>query len=116
MPNALAIGVPYELFWHLTPKRLSAFYKADEIALKRRDAEMWHMGQYVLSAVSVAIDHCLNGKKAKSKYIDEPIMRKNRDSGELSEEEIKRQREAFVAMLMAKKSNFELHHKDNKGQ
>lgn len=74
MPNSLAIGVDYKLFWHLNPKKLKAFYKADEISLKRRDAEMWHMGQYILSAVSVATDHCLNGRKARSQYIEKPFM------------------------------------------
>ena len=111
----MAIGVDYKLFWHLNPKKLKAFYKADEITIKRRDAEMWSMGQYILSAVSVATDHCLNGKKAKSQYIKEPLMRSQNRNNELSEEELQKQREAFVTMLMAKKSNFELNHRRNKG-
>ena len=109
------VGVPYELFWHLNPRKLKSFYKADEIAMKRRDAEMWHMGQYILSAVSVSIDHCLNGKKAKSEYVKEPIMRNASNSPELTEEEIKKQRELFVTMLLAKKANFELN-KKSEGQ
>lgn len=72
---------------------------------------MWHMGQYVMSAVSVATDHCLNGKKASSKYIEAPLMRLNKSDNTLSEEEIQRQREIFVTMLLAKKSNFELNKK-----
>ena len=115
MPNALAIGVPYELFWHLSPRKLNAFYKADEIILKRKDAEMWHLGQYILSAVSVATDHCLNGKKAQSKYIEQPLMRIKASQEQLSEDELKVQREIFVAMLMAKKTNFELNNKKEKG-
>ena len=73
------------------------------------------MGQYILSAVSAATDHCLNGKKAKSQYIKEPLMRSQNRNNELSEEELQKQREAFVTMLMAKKSNFELNHRRNKG-
>lgn len=106
------------MFWHLSPKKLNAFYKADEIALKRRDAEMWHLGQYILSAVLTATDHCLNGKKAHSKYIEQPLMRINNGNkdNELTKEEIQKQREAFVAMLMAKKINFELNNKKEQGQ
>lgn len=103
------------MFWHLTPRKLQAFYKADEITMKRRDAEMWAMGQYVMCAVSVSIDHCLNGKKAKSEYVKEPFMRSGIEKQEMSEEEIIRQREAFVAMLMAKKANFDINHKKEQG-
>lgn len=40
-----------------------------------RDEEMWlWFGNYGLSAISVAVDHCLAGQKAKSKYIEKPIM------------------------------------------
>lgn len=84
LPNALAIGVPYETFWHLTPKKLKAFYKAYEIKEKNEDRKMWYMGQYVLSAVSVAVEHNLAGKNAKSKYIQEPFLSK----GELKEKEV----------------------------
>lgn len=41
---------------------------------KIEDEKMWIMGQYTLSAVSVAVEHCLAGRKAKSKYIDKPIL------------------------------------------
>lgn len=74
LPNALAIGVPYETFWHLTPKKLKAFYKAYELKRKLLDEQMWFMGQYVLSAVSMAVEHNLHGKKARSKYIEKPIL------------------------------------------
>ena len=42
-------------------------------------------------------------------------MRSQNRNNELSEEELQKQREAFVTMLMAKKSNFELNHRRNKG-
>ena len=36
---------------------------------------MWlWFGSYGVSAVAVAVEHCLSGKKAKSKYIDRPVM------------------------------------------
>ncbi len=74
LPNALAIGVPYDTFWHLTPKKLKCFYKAYEIKRRLQDEQMWFMGQYVLSAVSMAVEHNLHGRKARSKYIEKPIL------------------------------------------
>lgn len=74
MVSALVLGVPYDVFWHLTPKKLESFYKADEIKRQRRDEENWILGRYVLSAVSVAIEHNLAGKNAKTKYIENPFL------------------------------------------
>lgn len=34
---------------------------------------MWMMGLYVNNAVFVAVDHALNGRKATSRYMEEPI-------------------------------------------
>lgn len=53
-----------------------------------RDEEAWLNGQYTLSAVSVAVEHCIAGKKAKSKYVDEPFMAKAFENDGLTEEEI----------------------------
>lgn len=35
---------------------------------------MWQFGMYIKSAVTVSIDHCLNGKKAQSEYISKPLL------------------------------------------
>lgn len=69
-------------------------------------------GSYGISALMVAIDHCLNGRKARSKYIEKPIMQELEEKNKpLSEEEMDRQRELFVAKLEAMRVNFELNHK-----
>ena len=50
---------------------------------------MWAWwGNYGISALCFAIEHCLNGKKAKSKYVNEPIMAKVLENDGLTEEEI----------------------------
>lgn len=73
---------------------------------------MWMMGQYVLSAVQTATDRCLNGRKAKSQYLKEPILENaQNETRELTEDELQKQREAFVAKLMIMKSNFDLNKK-----
>lgn len=45
-------------------------------------------GQYTLSAVMVAIDHAMNGEKAKSKYIENPILEQAIEDSMLTQEEI----------------------------
>lgn len=113
MPSAISVGVPYDTFWHLTPKKLNAFFKANKLKLKVQDEQMWLMGQYVLSAVSVAVEHCLAGRKAKSKYVKQPFTREVEEQNKpLTEEELQRQRELFVAKLEIMKTNFELNHKN----
>lgn len=57
-------------------------------------------GQYTLSAVYVAIDHALNGKKAKSKYIENPILVEAIEDSMLTQEEIdeREMRKEILAM------------------
>ena len=114
MPIALSIGIPYETFMHLVPNQLRAYYKAYKLKQKTRDEEAWMWwGNYGISALIFAIDHCFS-KNPKSKYIENPILQEtDRKSKELSEEELQRQRELFVAKLQVMKTNFEL---SKKGQ
>ena len=61
------MGITWWQFWELNPhiiKCISKGYKEQKI---EKDAMMhaW-WGTYGLSAVAVAVEHCLNGKKAKS--------------------------------------------------
>ena len=59
----------------------------------------------------MAVEHCLSGKKAKSKYVDKPITEHSLlNDFEMTEEEIQKQRELFVAKLKIKQSNYELSH------
>lgn len=48
LPRALAYGISEERFFHSTPRRLRNIYKAID---KKRDYEMWIMGQYVADAL-----------------------------------------------------------------
>lgn len=113
LPNCLAVGVPYELFWHLTPKKLKAFEKAYDLKRKVDDEKAYMQGVYNLKAFEVVLSHIMAGlakKKCDNKYFKEPLLRKNADGGELSEEEKQRQREEFVAMLERMKARFDAAH------
>lgn len=77
LPHYLSIGVSYHEFMHSTPKVLKAYDKAFDKKIEMIDSLVWRFcGEYFLSAVSVAVEHCLAGKKAKLKYTEKPILSK----------------------------------------
>lgn len=95
----------------MNPHIIKLLLKGHEEKIKEQDYLAWIQGQYVLSAVSVAVEHCLAGRKARSKYIKKPILQELEEKNKpMTEEELQRQRELFVARLQAMKTNFELNH------
>ena len=96
------------------PKELEPYVKAHNNKITEEDylQHLW-WGNYGLSALIVAIDRCFSGKKSKAKYIKEPILSKTFENDGLTEEEIQKQRELFVAKLQVMQTNFEL---SKKGQ
>lgn len=60
-------GVPYELFWHLNPKKLIPFKDAYQKKLEIDNQNAWLLGQYIRLAVGSVLD----GKKCK--YPKEPF-------------------------------------------
>lgn len=84
------------------------------------DEEMWMMGMYVQNAVSVAVEHNLAGRKARSKYIDKPLLKEvsmTNEKKELTHEEKMQQVHAIFATLQARKANWDLNkeHRKQKG-
>lgn len=108
------MGVAYEHFMDSCPKELEPYVKAHNNKIMEEDylQHLW-WGNYGISALIVAIDRCLHGKKAKAKYIDEPILQdiNSKNDGKFSEEELQKQRELFVAKLQVMQTNFELNKK-----
>ncbi len=57
------------------PADLDPYVKAHKLEAIENDSAAYAVcGNYVLSAISVAVEHCLAGRKARSKYIEKPIM------------------------------------------
>lgn len=78
---------------------------------------MMHMwfGTYGLSAVSVAVEHCLAGRKAKSKYIEKPVLseiQERKTNKELTEDEKQAQLDKFIMSLKIMESNFKAEHEN----
>lgn len=100
-------------FMKSLPIELRAYYKAYKQRQKIKDEEMWMMGQYVMSAVSVSVEHCLAGKKAHSKYIEKPILSNDsilasKDENNMSQEEKNRQIEQLFLKLEIMGKNHKL--------
>ena len=83
-----------------SPADLEPYGKAHKLEITEKDS-IFHAvcGNYVLSAVSVAIEHCLNGQKAKSEYIKEPIMKNAFDDDDVLTEEEKYEQNLKKALL-----------------
>lgn len=79
------LGMSEEQFWRSNPAIISVWEKAWKMEENRKN-DLIHtfVGNYGISALVYSIDHVLNGKKAKSKYIKKPIR-----LFELTEEEKK---------------------------
>ena len=95
------MGVPYNLFPHLTPVRMKDFYEAYEQQRKIRDEENWMLGIYVHSALSTVLSQMFS-KNSKVKYMEEPILKsakKESDNKEFSEEELIKYSEMFLTKL-----------------
>lgn len=90
--------------------------KGHEEKIKEQDYLAWLFNQYTLSAVSVAVEHCLAGRKAKTKYIDKPIMQETEQKQvhksyiPLTEEEKKQQTENLFMKLRIMGANFNINH------
>lgn len=109
LPHYLSIGLKYREFMHSSPKILKAYERAHDIKLETLDTLVWQFcGNYVLSAVAVAVEHCLAGRKARSEYIKEPSLKDYVETKGLTEEEkIQRKLNLFVESLKKMQANFE---------
>lgn len=101
LPNALMIGVSYELFWTLDPKSLAPFVKAFALKQKYDDVCNWQLGIYIQQAIAA----CFN---KSAKYPNKPMLADKSvtpPKPETPEQKQQRMKDAFMrhAMLMNRK-------------
>ena len=110
----MSIGCGKEEFWESCPVDIVCYQDAEILREKRSDRERWHMGMYNLNAFSTALSMALNGKKSKASYMDKPLLEQSQDvpDEELTEEQIKQERQKLLMALKVSQANFEL----NKGK
>ena len=94
LPHYLSIGISYKEFMHSTPKVLKAYDKAHFNKIELIDSLVWQLcGNYILSSVAVAVEHCLAGRKAQSEYVKEPMFA---DLSLSDEEKEKKELDKFI--------------------
>lgn len=81
------MGVSWNEFWNMNPRIISCLAHGYQEKLKQQDYMNWLSNQYTFSAVETAIEHMINGKRAKSEYIKEPLLMKFLEESQLTEEE-----------------------------
>lgn len=93
------------------PADLEPYAKAYKLQMQQQDSQLYTMGMYALSAVSVAIEHNFAGKKATSEYIKKPFLSdmQVKESKPLTEEErIERENHKLAMTLRIMQANFEI--------
>ena len=110
---AYAIGISLEEFKHMTPTELGYCLNGYEMRRKMHDRAVWeYFGTYGLSAVMTAVEHCLAGSKAVSKYIEKPNLQDGTlQSRSLTEEEKMLEVDKFFAQEEARRINWRRTHK-----
>lgn len=99
-----------------SPKELEPFARAHKRKIEEQDylQYVW-WGNYGLSAVCFAVDHCLNGQKAKTRYLENPVFADMRTK-ELTEEEKQKEVDKFFAQENARRINWKRNHKKKQSQ
>ena len=113
MPQCFALGIGYNDFWLLNPRKLNVLIAGYKLEKKVRDEEAWMLGGYVFQAVSVALGNAFRKKNTKAQsyfeVLDKPFLN-NIEQKEMSEEEKQKYRDALMASLTVMQTNFELNH------
>lgn len=100
-----------EQFWRSNPAIIEVWEEAWKLQENHKNQRIhaW-AGNYGISALAYAIDHCINGRKAKSEYIDEPIQLFEKTEKEKKEDQEKALA-GFVAWANITKKDFDRRNK-----
>lgn len=110
--NALAIDVPYDVFWHLTPVKLEIFFRAHREKVRLQDERDYFMGLYVREALRSTVCNSFLWKQkgtAPDQYPDKPFMQMiecQKDAERMSAEEKQRAVDRFFAQEKVRRVNW----------
>lgn len=112
-PKVNAIGVTWEEFWTLNPHIVKLLIKGHKEKVQEEleiaNLIAFYQGQYNMFSLLATVGNMFSGKSSKKyEYPSKPFDLYKK---ELTEDELQKQRELFVAKLMAMQTNFELNHK-----
>lgn len=111
----MAMGVSYDEFWTLTPRKVKVIVEAYRQKRQIEDEQMWFLGGYIFDAVSIAIGNALKKKGQKSKeyfeLVKEPISKRimaEKDENNLTEDEKRSKTELLFKNLEIMAANHRL--------
>ena len=111
----MAMGVSYNEFWTLTPRKVKVIVEAHRQKRQIEDEQMWLLGGYIFDAVSIAIGNALKKKGQKGKEYFElvkgPISKRimaEKDESNLTEDEKKAKTELLFKNLEIMAANHRL--------
>lgn len=115
IPQVMAMGIGYEEFWTLNPRKIKVISEAYSLKRQIQDEELWLLGEYVFNACSIALGNAFRKKGQKSKeyfeIVKEPILRRvgeERDANNLTESEKKEKTELLFKNLEILAANHRL--------
>lgn len=111
LPQMMAMGISYEEFWSLTPRKIKVIIEGYKLTRKVEDEKQWLLGGYMFEAVSIALGNAFRKKNQKQKTYFELVKKSfmsELSDKEMSEEDIQKKRELLMAQLRMKQANFEL--------
>lgn len=104
-------GISYHEFGKLNMKQiryiLNAYTEKQKEDFKLSDIHAFIQGRYMVDALLCTVGNMLGGKHSNFSYPEQAYSLAN-DERELTEDEIQRQREEFIAVLQTMERNFNL--------
>lgn len=114
----MAMGVSYEEFWRLTPRRVNVIVEAYKLKRHIEDEKAWLLGDYIFDAVSLALSNAFRKKGSKPKeyleVVNQPILKRiseERDENNLTESEKKEKTELLFKNLEIMAANYKIQQK-----
>ncbi len=119
VPQIMAMGVSYDEFWTLNPRKINVIVEGHKLKRQVIDEQQWMLGDYVFSAVSIALGNAFRKKgvqpKEYFKEISQPITKRITDVPDengLTEAEKRQKTELLFKNLEIMAAN----HRLNKGK
>ena len=106
----MAIGIGFNEFWHMTPRKVTLCQKAHEKVIEEKNFLAYVQGQYVVEALLATVGNMFSGKGSKKfEYPNKPhdLFEKPVEEHELTQEEKDTRAKALFADLMARKERFD---------
>ena len=113
MPQLLALGISYDEFWTLNPRKINVILEGYKLRRKIDDERAWLLGGYVFQAVSVSLGNAFRKKNQKAQsyfeIVEKPFLSEI-EQKEMSDAEKQKRLDALMASLHIMQSNFEIKH------